>query len=314
MLAYVTATPQLHPQMRAVLDQSVLLPSDADVETMRRASVASKAAWNDVLLPPGMVVDYGTVELPGGARQLRTYTPAGASGTDIVFLHGGGWAICNLDTHHAIFMHLAERTGRRVLALHPRQAPEHPFPAPFKDVVAFVEQLPGPVILAGDSAGANLALAAALQLREQMPDKVEALVLAYGCYRSTTHTDSHHLFGDGRFGLSTARMALFWQWYCGTGAPRPPERDFADLSAQDFHGLPPTFVSAAELDVLRADSHWLKEALQEAGVRHRFTLYEGMAHGFLHYLKTVDTAHQALDDIGAFLTEIEQPKELPCMS
>ncbi len=314
MLPYVTATPQLHPQMRAVLEQSVPLPSDADVETMRRASVASKAQWNDVLLPSGMTVEETMASLPSGARPLRTYTPARASGADIVFLHGGGWAICNLDTHHAIFMHLAERIGRRVLALHPRQAPEHPFPAPFQDVVDFVEQLPGPVILAGDSAGANLALAAALELRERVPNKVEALVLAYGCYRLTTHTDSHHLFGDGRFGLSTARMALFWEWYCGTGAPRPPERDFADLSAQDFHGLPPTFVSAAELDVLRADSRWLKEALQEAGVRHRFTLYEGMAHGFLHYLKTVDAAREALNDIQAFLTDIEQAGERTCTS
>lgn len=286
--------------MQAILNDEVSIPPTEDIEQLRQASVQSKRVWNDVDLPDGLAVAFEDVTLGGHKRPMRTYTPALTTGTDILFVHGGGWSICNLDTHRAICVAMAEITSRRVIALHPRQAPEHPCPAPMDDVVAFVRRTQRPLILAGDSAGANLVLAAALQLRDDgFLDRVSALVLMYGCFRNQTDTPSHQRFGDGRFGLTSARMRLFWLLYLG-------DRDdvsFGDLSGQRFEGLPPAFIGAAALDPLLDDSCWLAERLRDSNVAHTMQTDDGVVHGFLHYVKRLDAAGKSLADMSQFLIQ-----------
>ncbi|MEO0384719.1 MAG: alpha/beta hydrolase fold domain-containing protein [Pseudomonadota bacterium] len=292
--------PWVDPQMQAILNDAVAIPPTEDIKQLRQASVQSKQIWNDVDLPDGMAVTSDAVTLGGNERLMRVYTPSLTTGTDILFVHGGGWSICNLDTHHAICIALAETTSRRVIALHPRQVPECPYPAPLDDVVAFIGQTQRPLILAGDSAGANLALAAALRLSAGgSVNQVSALVLMYGCYRNQSDTQSHHRFGDGRFGLTSARMQLFWSLYLG-------DRDdvsFGDLSSQGFGGLPPTYIGAAALDPLLDDSNWLARKLHGSDVAHTARTYDGVVHGFLHYVKGLDAADKAMADISEFLTQ-----------
>lgn len=292
--------PWVDPQMEAILNEAVSIPPTEDIKQLRQASMQSKQAWNDIDLPDGMAVMSDGVTLDGNERPMRVYTPDLTTGTDILFVHGGGWSICNLDTHHAICVAMAEATSRRVIALHPRQAPEHPYPAPLDDVVAFIRQTQRLLILVGDSAGANLVLAAALRMRaEGSANQVSALVLMYGCYRNQSDTQSHHRLGDGRFGLTSARMRLFWSLYLGDRG----DVSFGDLSGQGFDGLPATYIGAAALDPLLDDSTWLAQKLHVSNVAHTVRTYDGVVHGFLHYVKGLDAAENALADISEFLTQ-----------
>lgn len=299
--AQLDCDPWVDPQMAAILRAAVPIPPSDDVQELRIASVQSKSLWNDVIVPSGMKVTSSLIKLGDGERPVRCYAPANTKGTDILFLHGGGWSICSLDTHHAICVALAQTAGRRVFALHPRQAPEFPYPAPLDDVVAFLKQADHPLALVGDSAGANLALAAALRLRDVgLNDHVTALALMYGCYRYLTDTSSHLALGDGRFGLTSKRMQLFWSFYLGG---LEASSAFADVSTQSLTGLPPIFVGAATLDPLFDDSAWLTDQLVDAVGVHTYKSYDGVVHGFLHYVKALQTAQTAIVDISRFLDE-----------
>lgn len=291
--------PELDPRLAGILARSLPLAS-LDVASMRSHALADKAPWNDGAAD-GLEVTDSSFATPAGPRPLRIVAPRGAQGELVVFIHGGGWSICDLDTHLSVFAGLARTAGRTVLAPHARRAPEHPFPAALDDTCAALRmagrRYPGGVALAGDSAGANLALAALLALRaagESPP--VSAVVAFYGCYRRRFDTASHRACGDGRFGLSTAKMERFWTLYCGGATPA-----LADLSGQSFTGLPPIQLHAAEADPLLDDTLWLNETLTAQGGRCELVRWPGMTHGFLHYHRDLPQARDALARAAAFL-------------
>ncbi|RME16566.1 MAG: hypothetical protein D6801_05275, partial [Alphaproteobacteria bacterium] len=268
---------------------------------MRAHALDSKRRWNEAPMPWLDLRDDPHLAAVTG-RPVRRYRAGSPRGAPLAWLHGGGWSIGSFETHHALLAHLARETGREVIALHPRQAPEHPWPAPVEDAATFLSALlaacPEGVHLGGDSAGANLALGTLSWLHDRgLPAAVRSLCLVYGCFRAQFDTESHARFGSGAYGLSTDKMRAFWHLYGGAG------RAHADFAAHPLPpGLPPVAVHAAALDPLRNDSRWLAARL---GARAQLTEWPGMTHGFLHYLPDLDEARAALAGIAGHLDEVD---------
>ena len=216
----------------------------------------------------------------------------------ILYIHGGGWTFGSIDTHDGTMRNLAEAAQRPVLGIDYRLAPEHPFPAPLDDVltaIAFVETggLGVPIsahdmAIAGDSAGANLALAALLARRDRRLPQLASAALFYGCYAPDFTTASHAEFGDGAYLLTSVNMRWYWTNFLG--------REGADTTSlavpvrSDLSGLPPLYLSAAGLDPLRDDTLQLAQKLAASGVSFRCDHVPGVVHGCLRMTRELDAA------------------------
>lgn len=257
------------------------------------------------------------VTVPGGAGRCRAewIEPLDGGPGAILFLHGGGWAFGNPATHARFARLLAAATRLRVLALDYRLAPEHPFPAAFEDAVAafgwLAEQaagdprLAGPLLVGGDSAGANLSLALCLDALARGGPVPAAGLLFYGAYTMRDDLPSCRHFAEG-FGLTVAGMDRFGHWYAGTDDPRLlDDPRFAPLAAPDalLRRLPPLYINAAGLDPLLSDSLLLAERLAAAGVEHRFDLHAGVHHGFMQMSLYLEDGRDAFARTGAFVRD-----------
>lgn len=291
--------PELAPVVAAARARLASRPPLASVTPaeMRARASAEFVAWNADPPPLALVRDFAI-----GALTVRLYDPEpGATAPGLVYLHGGGWTIGDLELEDAAIRRIAGESGAKVLSVDYRLAPEHPFPAGLDDAVEAVRWLhasagdmqvdPARLALGGASAGANLALAAALRLRDEGGPKVGFLVLMYGAFSGETGSSSYQEYGDGRFGLAAASMAFFWRAYAGDRALDQPL--VAPLHA-DLSGLPAIYMNAACLDPLRDDSRDLAEALRGAGVAVDYDEYPGMIHGFTQFAKGCKVARQAL--------------------
>lgn len=227
----------------------------------------------------------------------------------LLYLHGGGWTFLDLDTHDRLMRELAAASGWAVVGVDYPLAPEAPFPAAIEHVVALVRLLrqdgaslgldPGRIALAGDSAGANLALATALALRDAGEAPGSALLLAYGVYDSDLERPSYRRFGDGAYPLTTARMAWFWSSYLPDPAMR--RHPLAAPCRADLAGLPPARLLIADADVLHDENLALAERLRAAGNRGAATVHLGTTHAFLEATGSSALARRAAADAGAWL-------------
>jgi acetyl esterase len=305
---------RIDPQMAAIL--ALMAEQElAPLETMPAARARAEAeernrTWNEDNPAVGRVTEH---QLPGpaGSLRLRLYEPeAGMQpGPAVLYIHGGGWVICSLDTHDGVCRRLANASGLRVASLDYRMAPEHPFPAPIEDCVAAAAWLAehgsglgidgARLALAGDSAGANLALAACIALRDRGRQLPRAAALIYGVFSADNDSPSHRAFGGGEHVLATATMRWFWDQY----VPDPYLRSHplaAPLHA-DLAGLPPLYVSAAELDPLRDDSDRLAGRLAAAGVDFDYRLWRGVTHACFMMSRMLDAADGQIAEVAAFL-------------
>jgi acetyl esterase len=249
--------------------------------------------------------------LPGAAGPIaaRFYDPGTADPSPaIVYIHGGGWVLCDLDSHDGVCRELAQRSGLKVVSLGYRLAPEHPFPAPLEDCVAAVRWLAARgrdwgidrLVIAGDSAGANLSLATLLALRDAGEQPLRGAALVYGVFAPDHDTPSHLAYGgDNRYFLSTAEMEWFWGHYVPAGTDR--RTPLAAPLYADLAGLPPLYLTAAEYDCLRTDSEQLAYRLALAGQPHEFRLWRGMIHACLHMAGNVEAMRAEIDHLAAFL-------------
>ena len=202
-------------------------------------------------------------------------------------------------THDNIVRRLATDLECEAWSIAYALAPEAPFPEGLLDAVAAIElaahQHPhARLILAGDSAGANLALGAALHLRDRGHRPVAALLLLYGVYTDACSDPSMDAYGDGRYGLSIRAHRRYLEAYLGPGHDVSMDRELAfGLSAQ-LAGLPPAWLTVAELDILRDQSHALARRLRAAQVPVCLDEVPGVIHGFLSYGRMLDAAVEAL--------------------
>lgn len=257
-------------------------------------------------------------EIPGnsGPIRIRLYDPGvPAPAPTVIFLHGGGWVLCDIDLYDGVARQIATRARLRCLSVDYGLAPEHAFPAAIHDCVAAVrwaaenaEELgidAGRMALLGDSAGANLALATCLVLRDTGGPALRGAGLIYGVFTDDFDTPSQRAYGDGAYLLSTAEMKWYWRHYEPDQAAR--QDPLASPLRADLGGLPPLYVAAAEFDPLRSDSEELVAKLNSIGAAVEFRLWSAVTHGCLNLIGWVDAVRPELDRIGNFLRQVTGP-------
>ena len=245
---------------------------------------------------------------------MRLYRPAAEAKSAVLYFHGGGWVIGNLNTHDALCRQLAYDSQSVVIAVDYRLAPENTYPAAIDDVVdAFRFTAANAadfgidanrLAVAGDSAGGNLAAAICLKARDEgWQEKIAAQVLIYPVIARDMTTQSYQDYAEGHL-LTRDTMLWFWQQYLGTTNIQQADCPYADLSDHDLTHLPPAFVATAEYDVLRSEGQQYAEGLAEAGVETESRCYEGMLHAFVHNSRVFRDGLRASREIGQWLQQI----------
>ncbi|MFD4370294.1 alpha/beta hydrolase [Streptomyces sp. NPDC058486] len=216
---------------------------------------------------------------------VRVYEPdTRADAPVILFCHGGGFVLCDLDSHDAFCRSIADATGATVVSADYRRAPEHPFPAAPEDAYTALEwaarTYPGRrLAVAGDSAGAGLATVVALLSRDRGGPAIAFQALYYPMLDPTRSRPSHRENGQGYF-LTADHLRWYWDAYLPDAADRTHPYA-APLAHADLSGLPPAHVVTNGLDPLRDEGIAYAEALAAAGVPVESHHYAGMFHGFL---------------------------------
>jgi acetyl esterase len=251
-------------------------------------------------------------DIPGtaGPIPIRIYTPAAEGPFPVlVYFHGGGWVLGNMETHDPICRELTQAVGCVVVSVDYRLAPEHPFPIPLEDCYAAVcwvarcaAAIHGDaqrIAVAGDGAGGNLAAAVALTARERGTPPLAYQLLIYPVMNDVFDTNSYRENGDG-YVLTKDLMVWCWQHYVHHEAyGLSPQA--APLRAQHLYGLPSTLLLTAEFDPLRDEGEAYARRLQAAGVQVEYRCYAGMIHGFLGLTSMLDTAARAMAETAATL-------------
>ncbi len=300
---------RLDPQVIAMNEAAARLgaaPADPLSLPLAEARAAAERYHGFLNGPTPLAADVTEtmVDGPAGPLPLRLYRPAGR-GVErlpvLLYFHGGGFVVNSVDTHDRLLRLLARHSGAVVCAVRYSLAPERRFPHQHGEALAALRWVgaagrahgidPERIAVGGDSAGANLALGLALAARAPGETPVAFGLLFYGMFAHDFDTLSHRRFGDGRYGLTTARMRWYWRQYLGAASPDDPRA--APLLA-DLRGLPPLLLLAADLDCLRDDTLRLAERLAEAGVAHRLAVYDGLPHSFATATRLVDRAHGAV--------------------
>jgi acetyl esterase len=250
---------------------------------------------------------------PGGAIPLRVYRPAhvaaGAPLPGLVYFHGGGWVIGDLDTHDVQCRQLTAEAGITVVAVDYRLAPEHKFPAALDDawaatrwVVAHGSELgidARRLAVAGDSAGGNLAAVVALLARDAGGPAISLQVLVYPVTDLGAESQSYSDFAEG-YMLTRESM----RWFTNHYLKSPNEaRDWraSPIHAASLAGLPPALVVTAGYDPLRDEGAAYAARLTEAGVQVDYVCYGGMIHGFMPMGRLIDTGNRALSHVATTL-------------
>jgi acetyl esterase len=317
MLPHETET-ALDPQAKAVIDLIIksgrppyhtLSPKDAR-QMFRDTRPASTPPAPEI----GAVKDM-TVEGPAGPIPARLYRPHGVPTSKalpgLIFFHGGGWVIGDLETHDVLCRQLTAGAGISVVNVDYRLAPEHKFPAALDDawaatrwIAAHAQDLgidAGRLAVGGDSAGGNLAAVVALLARDAGAPAIAFQVLIYPVCDVGTESKSYVDFADG-FMLTRDSMRWFIDHYLSA------KRDATDwrvspLRAPSLAGVAPALVVTAGFDPLRDEGDAYARKLRDAGVRVDNLCYGGMIHGFAPMGRLIESGNRAVAHIATTLRE-----------
>jgi acetyl esterase len=308
------ATPWIDPELiaagRLLQEHGLVAPdrTQAPLSDVRAAVDRIGAFLGEGSVPLARERD---LALPGPHGQVpcRLYLPDGADKPPLlIYAHGGGFMQGSLSSWDAVLRELVRQSGVAALSVDYRLAPQHRFPVAFEEMVAMIRLAaregaglgidPTRLAVGGDSAGANLALAAAAALRNAGEGALGFTLLIYGCYSTDTESPSWQRFGRGA-GLSQTQMRWIWETYL----ERPEQqRDWRAVPIlADPAGLPPAHLIVGNLDPLLDDSHRLAARLKEGGVPCELTVYDGINHGFIRYGRLIATARRAIGDCAAAL-------------
>ena len=251
--------------------------------------------------------------IPAEGRRVfcRVYRPRTDKPTAVmIYFHGGGWVWSSVDTHDRIAREFSAAAQVSVVSVDYSLSPEAKFPRALNECVEAIRYIAqhGPdwsldtsqILLGGDSAGGNLALAAAVQLRDHGGPGLKGIVVAYPVCDSNFETPSYREFATG-YGLTRDRMAAFWNLY--VERPHDLHHPLAAPLRAELDGLPPVLILLAELDVLRSEGEALAEKLRRSGVDTELDVYQGVSHGFLRACGTVAKARDALRRAGDWMRQ-----------
>lgn len=293
----------LSPEMAQFLAKTLSFSVDSPEIAAQRRSYSRMCEAFTPIRPSNLEVrDFTLAGVP--VRSYRPHQlPIEHPAPCVLYLHGGGWVVGDLDSHDFLTAALAVDLNAVVIAVDYRLAPEHPFPAGFGDCLAVWHALqiqaqrldidPRRIAIAGDSAGGNLAAAVCLALRDAGERQPLGQALIYPGLGGGDDLPSRSECFDAPL-LSTADLGFYRQLYL-----RPDEDSpyAMPLNATDFRGLAPAFIAVAQFDPLRDDGVCYERALREAGVTTEFDPGLGLIHGCLRgkgQVPEVDALYQRL--------------------
>lgn len=307
-----TTRPAPRPEVAAFLDRLALEAgpplAELDVATARdQMRTRSRELWGSV----EHVAHLANLTVPvHGGLVARIYRPTLEHLPAVVYFHGGGWVVGDIETHDGVCRRLANAARCAVISVGYRLAPEHPFPAAADDAIAAATWIHASadelgvdqerISVVGDSAGGNLAAVAARHLSEQGL-RLASQVLLYPVTDVRTDTASYEANADGPY-LTRADM----QWYLGHYVRDDTDLldpDLAPLRAIALSGLPPGYVATCELDPLRDDGTAYADSLRAASVEVTLEEWSGMIHGFLLMREVTPAADELIATVVRFLVD-----------
>ena len=289
----------LHPQVEQLLERAAQSPLppyyEVPAHVARRIYRDTRAA----LSPRAPDVAEVRLLIAPGQVPLRSYRPAGSQPADelpaLVYFHGGGWVIGDLDTHDVLCRQLANGARCAVYSVDYRMGPEFPFPAAVEDCMAATRFVAGRhprIAVGGDSAGGNLATVVALLARDARAPDIAFQLLIYPATDQRAQHPSIRKNGEGYL-LTQKAMQYFQAQYL----PRKEDRlDWraSPLLARSLAGLPPAYVITAGYDPLVDEGREYAGRMAKAGVQVAYREYADMVHGFILFGGVVDTANAAV--------------------
>jgi acetyl esterase len=296
---------QAQALLQLMVERKVPAVNTLPPEKAREFYLVRKALTQPDPPPVSSTTDHGPL-LGGVSVPIREYRPAAAQAPDslpsLVYFHGGGWVIGNIETHDVLCRQLCQASGCAVFSVDYRLAPEHVFPAAYEDALAafhwVVSQAPAlhidpqRVAVGGDSAGGNLAAAVCLGARgSAQPPAFQLLI--YPATLMYPDTPSFHANGEG-YGLTALAMDWFMDHYLPT---REHAKDWraSPLKASSHANLPPALVLTAGFDPLRDEGLQYADALSQAGVDAQYICFERQIHGFITMGRVIREAQTAID-------------------
>jgi acetyl esterase len=306
----------LDPQVKALLDQLASLgaPPIADLTpTQARQQFEAALAPMSGNGPELPSVEDRNIPGPDSPVLVRVYRPSEGNGDALpvlVWFHGGGWVLGNVPGSDVTCRHLAKESGRVVVSVEYRLAPEYPFPAGAEDCYAATAWVathaseigvdPSQLAVGGDSAGGNLAAVITLMAKERGGPDINKQLLVYPVTDGLMSYPSMRENAEGYL-LTEAAMKWFWGHYLGNGG-NEKEPLASPIYADDLSGLPPALVMTAEFDPLRDEGEAYAKRLEQAGVPVTTTRYDGQIHGFFGMSGVFDTTAAAIKEAAAFLS------------
>ena len=299
----------LHPQTQALLDLMIargIPPTHTLTPTEARAFYRERRGFTQPAPPPVALVRDLLADGPHGAIPLRLYRPVGSVDSAVlpvlVYYHGGGWVIGDLDTHDTLCRELANGAGCAVVAVDYRMGPEHRFPAAVDDCIAATRWLHSHaaelrldatrLAVGGDSAGGNLAAVVSISAREAGDLPIAYQLLIYPATDQHRTMPSHTTNGQG-YVLTTDTMDYFTGHYIADSAQYKDWRA-SPLLHPDLSKLPPALVLTAGYDPLRDEGAAYAERLTAAGNLATYVCFERQIHGFITMGKVLDEANTAV--------------------
>ena len=295
--------PDLDPAFLPILEAMSAMPLVSSLPPAEARSLWANADMGEV----DAVWEVRDLEIPGpeGAVPARLYRPQEPAGL-MLYMHGGGWVLGDLAQHDPAVRTFANATGCAILSVNYRLAPEHPFPAPLEDAFASLcwmdehrADLTGrdglPLLIAGDSAGGNLAAALALLARKRSAPQIDGQILLYPTIDSRCATPSWDEHKDCNL-LLAADMRWYWNQYVQDAADRSNPLA-TPCAAESLAGLPAAIVAVAGIDVLHDEGVAYAERLAEAGNDVVLMAYPSLPHGFFNFRPFSSVAAAAFDEI-----------------
>jgi acetyl esterase len=302
--------------LKAFLDSMAAVPGPKMWEIPPGAAREAFAGMMQLVgpkdVPIGKVQNL-TMPGPGGDLALRIYTPVAAKSEPLptlVFFHGGGYVIGDLDTHDGLCRMFANAANIRVIAVDYRLAPEHKFPAAIEDAFAAVCWIEAHaaelgvdanhVAVGGDSAGGGIAAALSLMAKEKGAPKIAFQMLLFPVTQIGGRTKSLHEFAEGYF-LELATLEWFYDHYGAASDVDRSDTRMSPLLAKDFAGLPPAYIMVAGFDPLHDEGVAYGEKLRAAGVSVALADYPDMVHDFIYLQSVLPQAPEAVKAAAAAL-------------
>jgi acetyl esterase len=305
---------ELDPQMKAILDTIAAAGGKPfNAMTPAEAREGIKLLVQVFGGQPEQMAKIEDRRVPGPAGEIpvRVYTPAGAAPMGgLVYFHGGGWVIGDIESHDEVCRALAKGAGCIVVSVDYRLAPEHKFPAAPEDCFAATKWVSqnaaalgidaNRIAVGGDSAGGNLAAVVAQMARDRGGPKIAFQLLIYPATDWSKESASQREFTQDGYILSRGDMVWFYDHYMNSPAEKTNPY-FSPACAKSLAGLPPAFVLTAAIDPLRDEGEAYGEALRKAGVPTTVKRYPGVCHGFVMMGAKLDAGKQAIADCCAEL-------------